>query len=211
MKIHPFTPKILLLSAIFLLLTACATQPASHAPLNESLPWATRVTQLQAITQWTLMGAVTLNTPKERTTASLNWKQNNQHYTLILFGPLGMGSLELQGKPGTVILKSAGKPTRQATTPEALMKEALGWSLPVRNLYYWVRGLPAPHVPATKTFDAYHHLTKLRQQGWTIKYLRYTAVNGIDLPSKISLQTPRIGAKITIAHWQLPAPSGKYY
>ena len=51
-------------------------------------------------------------------------------------------------------------------------------------------------------FDAYHHLVSLTQQGWNISYVNYTAVNGIDLPSKIILEHSALRVVIVITAWQ---------
>ena len=83
------------------------------------------------------------------------------------------------------------------------MQQVLGWQLPVTNLYFWVRGLPAPNSSASTTFDPYHHLIELEQQGWQIQYERYTAIQGIDLPSKLRLKRGQLQVKIVISSWKL--------
>lgn len=65
---------------------------------------------------------------------------------------------------------------------------------------------PRPTVvqqPSHQKFDAYHHLTQLKQSGWTIRYLRYTGVKNTDLPSKIFLTYPKLSLRIVVSQWQI--------
>ncbi len=131
------------------------------------------------------------------------WQQQKRDYQVSLFGPFGVGRTTLNGTPTALTLLAAGKEYK-AQTPERLMQQVLGWQLPVTNLYFWVRGLPAPNSPASTTFDAYHHLIELKQQGWQIQYERYTAIQGIDLPSKLRLKSGQLQVKLVISSWKLP-------
>lgn len=183
------------------LLTACATMPAKQAARNENLTWPQRQAQLQTINEWHLTGALAYRTPKEGQSASLVWQQTQKQYQINVFGPLGVGRISLLGTLGkNVVLTRDGK-TFTAHTPEALMQQQLGWHLPISNLYYWVRGLPAPGITKSVQFDAFHHITNLVQQGWIISYERYTAVNGTDLPSKFTLQHGNLTVKVVISQW----------
>ncbi len=110
-------------------------------------------------------------------------------------------TIDSDGK--NVRLQSANGHDNAATSAEALMQTELGWSLPLSNLYFWVRGLPAPNSAATKAYDTYNHLTKLTQQNWAIDYLRYTGVNNVDLPSKIYLNNDDIHVRIIISKWEI--------
>jgi outer membrane lipoprotein LolB len=183
-----------------LILTGCATLPASQSALNQHMSWPARQAQLKQLTSWHIAGATAIQTPQQALSASMTWQQQQQHYQIALFGPLGAGRVSLSGGPGNVTLLANGK-QYTAQSPEIIMQEVLGWQLPVNNLFYWVRGLPAPHLPSTPRFDAFHHLTQLRQQGWKIDYLRYTTVNNVDLPSLIKLQHADLIVKMVISHW----------
>lgn len=185
------------------LLAACATLPAKQGALNHHIPWPERKKQLSAIQHWQIEGAVAIKTPQHGQTASLNWQQQNHtDYQMSLFGPLGVGRVSLTGNTDGVTLL-ANNHQYQAKTPEALMQKMLGWHLPVRNLYYWIRGLAAPGFKAQLTFDTYQHLAKLEQQGWWVTYQRYTGVGRYDLPSLLQLQHGNLTVKIVISQWQL--------
>ncbi len=186
-------------------LASCATmQPASQLPQNQNVTWDSRATSLAKIQSWNLRGMIAIRTPKDSGSATLQWQQQQQNYYHIsLFGPLGSHSVEITGRPGNVTLASADGKTFHANSPEELLAQQLGWRLPISNLYYWVRGIPVPGAASQKSFDSYHHLTQLTQNGWSIRYLSYTAVNGVDLPSKIFMDNPQLNVKIIINQWQI--------
>lgn len=177
--------------------------PAKPGALNHLMSWPARQKQLRTIQHWQLNGAIAIKTAQQGQTASLSWQQlSRQNYHISLYGPLGAGRVTLTGHKDGVRLLANNK-LYQAKTPEALMQEMLGWQLPVGNLYYWVRGLPAPSLQAQVRFDSYHHLSRLQQQGWTVTYQRYTGVGHFDLPSLLTLQRQDLTVKIVISQWQL--------
>mgnify|MGYP001608112043 CR=1 FL=1 len=196
------TLKIIFLSILVAMLAACATMPASQSAYNQKMSWQARSNQLKKIKQWTIQGAVAIQRSNQAESAYLTWQQHNNNYTLHLFGPLGMGAVNITGQPGQFTLKNAQGQILQAKSPESLIQQEMGWTLPVSNLYYWVRGLPVPNLKATKQFDEYHHLIKLNQEGWQINYLQYTGIKGIDLPSKLTLKNPKLSLRLVINQWR---------
>jgi outer membrane lipoprotein LolB len=195
-----------LLSLIFLVaLTSCATIPSfkQPAPQNQSITWDNRVSTLSNIQNWDLKGLIAIRTNKDAVSANWQWQQKANHtYTISLFGPLGANSLQLTGEPNHVLLETSDGKKFTANSPESLLEQQ-GWRLPVSHLYYWIRGLPAPNIPAQKNFDAYNHLTTLIQQGWRIEYPRYLSIHNIDLPGKIVLTNAELNVKIIINQWNI--------
>ena len=195
--------KLLIVILFFSILTGCATTQKNPTAQNENIPWDNRVQTLSGIVDFDLKSMIAIRNQADAGSASLQWQQQNQRYHILIFGPLGTGSYELTGEPGKVELATSSGKRFYATSPESLLMQQTGWQLPVSNLYYWIRGLPVPNVPAEKNFDAYHHLILLKQQNWIIHYLNYTSVNHIDLPQKIFLENPRINVKIVVNQWQV--------
>lgn len=199
MRLFKFLP----IMVSWLWLSGCATTPMNQAPQNQTQSWDARTNALSQLTTWdmTALVAIQNTSPPNNITANLKWQQNNQNYTIVLFGPLGSGTATLTGGPHHVSLDTSDGKTYQASTPEALITQQTQWQLPVSSLFYWIRGLPAPEFPSEKQFDLYHHLLQLNQQGWVIHYARYTSLNQLDLPSKLTLSNPSLHVKIIIKSW----------
>jgi len=200
---HNALIKLLFIAAASLFIASCATSPVQPAPQNQSTAWGERVQALSKIQTWDLKGLIAIRTSRDAWTADWHWQQTHDNYSISLFGPLGSHAITLSGAPHQVMLQTSDGKKFTASNPESLLAEQLGWEIPISNLYYWVRGLPVPNMAAEKQFDSYHHLSFLTQQGWTIRYLRYTSVNQIDVPSKIFLENPALNVKIIINQWQL--------
>lgn len=186
-----------------LALSGCVTMPAKQHALNKHLSWEQRQTELSAIKAWTVKGAIGVHNKREGWSASVNWRQQQDSYKLQLYGPLGAGQVRLSGRPGSVSLTTADNKSAHASSGDQLLYQQTGWRLPVDNLRYWVRGIPAPGMPASENLDNYNHLRQLQQQGWTISYQRYTAVNGMDLPSKIQFVRGNVKIRLVISRWLL--------
>lgn len=167
------------------------------------MPWPQQQKQLKSLKQWSAEGSIGARSVNKGLNASFSWQQEYDNYTIQLFGPFGINRTQLIGNKQQVTLQTA-KETSTARNPELLLQKRTGWRLPVSNLYYWLRGLPAPNARYTHVLDANNHLTQLNQAGWTVTYLRYSAVNNIDLPAQILLANPQWQVRLVIKQWQLP-------
>ena len=192
----------LILVGYLLLLSGCITMPASQAPHNVSMSWPDRAQQLSKMNHWHIKGAMGIQTKDEASSASFDWQQDQENYQIRLFGPLGAGAIDLAGGPELATLKTSDGQQHTAASAEKLLLDETGWQLPISNLYYWIRGLPLPKMKAQIEFDEFNHISNMKQQGWSIKYLNYTAHKGIDLPSKLTIENIDLKVKIIISRWQ---------
>ncbi len=185
-------------------LASCTTLREQPSSLNQSISWQERTMTLTKLQSWDISAIMAIRTHagNEGGTANLKWQQRKKEYSLLLYGPLGADAIKISGQPGHVSLETADGKKFNASTPELLLAQQTGWQLPVSDLYYWVRGLPAKGSPANMQFDSYHHLIRLNQAGWTVDFLRYSAVNQIDVPTKMILENWRINVKIIVNQWQ---------
>ena len=197
---------------VFFLLNGCSTLfPRTQQPFNPNLSWKHRYHELNQMNQWNLQGSIAVHTPKKSFTAHLIWQQKSEgNYSITLFGPLGMNTVQITGSQGLFTLRTSSNQTLTAKSPEQLLFQELGWNLPLSNLYYWVRGLPAPSKQAILSWDAYHHVQTLQQARWQIRYLDYQSVGKNDLPTKITLQNDFISLRIAIHSWEVSAEMQKH-
>lgn len=175
---------------------------ASHRlPLATPHPASTESTA--ALSSWELSGALAARNQKRGWTAVLNWlQQGPNQYQIRLMGPLGGGSVIIEKHGNRVTFRDGGKKISSNNADELLQKKT-GVRLPVKNLYYWVRGLPAPGATQSIQRDANHYLTGFNQAGYSIAYSAYTSVSGMTLPSKIRLQGHGVLIKLVIKHWRI--------
>jgi outer membrane lipoprotein LolB len=180
-------------------LSSCAT----YTPTGQRPAWAEEQRQLAKITSWQINGSIGFKYATQTTMANLAWEQKNNNYEITLYSLLDLVSVRLEGDENRVVFWRSATKSITAKTPEKLMADQLGWSLPLTNLRYWVRGLPAPNYPYKATFGNDQNLTSIEQQGWQISYQRFTQVGNLNLPSKMVLINGQIQVKIIIKNWQI--------
>src|SRR5690606_22103807 len=123
---------------------------------------------------WGAEGKIALQLGKERESASFNWSQEHSNYSVHLFGPFGQGATWLRKTARGVTLESARNGVHQARTAEELMNNVLGWQVPVSNLQFWLRGLPAKKPkPTGLDRGAEGFVAELRQEGWQVSYSKH--------------------------------------
>lgn len=186
--------------AAALLLAGCATRPV--APVDD---WQQHRKQIATLDQWQLNGRLAVRLPEDSATSSLRWSQFPQRYRLDLSGPFGQGRIRIHGRPGRITLEQAGEEPLHADSAEQLIWQATGWTLPVGDLAYWVRGIPAPD---SEPDDWLHNerglLAELHQSGWQLTYEDYQSHEGRRLPGHITAERGDVHLTLAIRSWQLP-------
>lgn len=186
-----------------LLLASCTSlkTPNAHQTHYKTISWKKRQLALSQIQHWDINGAFSIQQHDKTNIAAYEWKQDKKNYQIRIHSSFNLYSVILTGAEGKASLSRASEKAVTASTPEKLMQKELGWSLPLNNLQYWIRGLPGPSKH-TSEFDPYGHLTSLDQQGWQIRFSRYLSVDGVDLPQLIMLNQGTLHVKIAIKHWK---------
>ncbi|WP_084155870.1 lipoprotein insertase outer membrane protein LolB [Halomonas halocynthiae] len=190
------------ITAALALLSGCATtQPPSSAQERSADQWQAQQSRVQQLQDWELNGKVGLRTPDESTSANIDWRQTPYYFRILLSGPAGTGRSVLEGRDGRVSM-STSEGRFEAVSPEALMQEQMGWSLPVSDLTDWVRGLPAHDRPHHMTEDALGFPATLEQNGWSIDYRQWSNFNDLWLPSKLVMDYDDLRVTLVVTRWQ---------
>lgn len=191
--------------SLALIVSGCATMESpfdrAAAPNNQALSSVERSAQLSRLDAWTTSGSVGITYQGKTDIGTFVWRQEGLYYDFRTYGPLNAASVRIEGRPGIATLWKNVSDSRSSSSPEALMREEMGWFLPLSNLRFWSRGLAAPNIPARKQFDRYGHLALLQQQGWTINYQRYQAVGDKDLPRNVLMTHGDLRVKIVFKKW----------
>lgn len=159
--------------------------------------------QLQEINVWQAKGKVSVTREGERKSASFSWLNKGESYDIHLHGPFGSGAVRLERRGNKITLVD-GKQKLQAASPEELLLTSTGWTLPLSELAWWIKALPAPKVPIlnTSTNDQ-GQLAHLQQQGWNLQFLNYEHVSGHVLPTKIIATHQDLKLVMAIKEWSL--------
>lgn len=208
--------------ALLLMISGCAHRGTFTPPPD----LVAHQQQLQNITHWELQGKLGIRTSNDNGSAALKWTQQVANYEINLSGPLGQKRMIITGAPGKVRLEQTGSEPMEAKTAEALVREAAGWTLPVTQLTYWVRGVPAPKQRITHLQQNESGLiAQLQQGGWSITYSNYqnypysaptlapataatatrsvTPSQTLSLPGRITAEHEDVRLILVIRAWQL--------
>ncbi len=185
-----------------LLLSSCAAR--MDIPVNED--WERRSQVLHSLQAWDFTGRIGVRDENESQSSRIRWQQRGDNYVINLWGTLNIGATEIIGSPDQVRLQQEGEAPLITDTPEQLIHEQLGYELPVSNLNYWIKGIPAPGSTATPIFNEDNQLISLLQSGWQIDYLGYTNYGIEALPTQVRMQKPPLRLDFVRLSWTLQGP-----
>ncbi len=187
--------------AVALLVAGCSVAPQRPLPESPENAWRDHAARLQAIREWSLSGRLVIQSGDEAWHANLHWEQRLDGFEITVSAPLGGGSVLLSGRPGQVVLQTSDDGIYVAPDPEQLLREVLGWVVPVGGLSSWVLGLPQPASPFSQQLDAFGRLEALDQASWHVEYRRYRQVEEWELPDKIYLASGDLRVRIAVSEW----------
>lgn len=175
--------------ALVTLISGCATGPQLTTQDPDAPPAAN-------LWQWRAQGKMAFRDAQQSQSANLDWQQQGARYELLLTGPLGQGATRLSGRPFNVTLTLSDGQQIKAASPEQLIQRGLQWPLPISNLVYWIRGLPAP--------GAYQSLGEhqFSQDGWHVSFSRYVEQGNLKLPSRLKVERQQWRLILVINQWQ---------
>lgn len=187
-----------------LLLAACAApQPQPWQGPANAAAWEARQPRLAALDYWRVEGRIAIAAGEEGGSGSLDWLQRGRYVDFQVSGPLGIGGFRVHGDDGWLTLQTDDGAVLRSANLEAELAWRLGYSIPIENLRYWVRGLPAPGEVDAMQLDANGRLRTLSQAGWRIQYTAYKATQGYQLPSRLIVEGEGVRLKLAIGEWQL--------
>jgi outer membrane lipoprotein LolB len=158
----------------------------SNKPLNPIDNLDRYQQKLAAVEDWQLKGRINVRVPGESDTVSVTWENNEPNYHIYLRGSLGIGATRIIGQPGQVRMERGGEEPVIRHSAEELLYTELGREIPISDLRYWIRGLPAPKPrPSQITVAEQGTLEFLQQAGWSLQYSDYIAVGPWNMPRKI--------------------------
>jgi outer membrane lipoprotein LolB len=152
---------------------------------------------------WVMHGRLGVSDGKDGGSGSFSWTQNGDHYEFVLRGPAISGAdFRLSGDPSQAVLEGMKSGPIHGPDAEALMRKALGWEVPLRDLRAWVLGLRADSGPAELSFGDNHLPSLLQQDGWTVDYREWDAGRQPALPTKVYAEKAPYKVKLSIESWQ---------
>ena len=182
------------------LLAGCATIPES-VPLPAIDSWDTRTTVLGDLEDWQFRGRIAVKAGDEGFNGKFNWSQNGDAFNATVGGPLGMGTVRIEGDGRTVVLTDKDGVETVLQNAEVELQYRYGWTIPVGSLRYWALGIPDPGEPAITEVDDNGLLLRLEQRNWVVEISRYREGGGQQMPRILSATNPDTRVRMVIDRW----------
>ena len=171
--------------------------------------WQAHARDLARFQTWSMVGSLVVRSKDDASRVTLRWRQKRASYHLRITTLLGAGVLELEGSEAGVEARFADGRRVRAESPEALLEEEVGWSVPLGGLRYWMVGAPAPgRAGGTMEIDSEGRLARLEQSGWTVIYEKYRSLDGLALPARVRFSNGSVGGTVAVRRWKAePEPA----
>lgn len=183
-----------------LLLAGCAaTRPAVDLPPINS--WDARVDVLGGVEEWEFRGRVAVKAGDEGFNGKFGWVQDDDAFSATVSGPLGMGTVRVEGNGRTIVLTDKDGVRTELEDAEFELQLRYGWTIPIESLRYWALGIPDPDLPAVTEFNDDGQLARLEQGGWIVQISRYREGGGQQMPRILSATNPDTRVRMVIDRW----------
>jgi len=192
----------IVLCAIALLLGACAPVRVRENPAALAAQTA-RETALAKQLQWTITAHIAVSNGSDGGSGELLWRRDGANYAFSVRAPVTGKTWNLSGDATHAVLEGVDPQPDTDSDPERLLRERLGWDVPLKDLVAWIRGLRAPGAMASVQYDERNRPAVIEQGGWKIEYRDWFADRDPVLPRKVFASRGTARVRVAISQWSL--------
>jgi outer membrane lipoprotein LolB len=183
-----------------LVLAGCATT-RQGIELPDISGWEQRNAVLGDLRSWEFIGRIAVKAGDEGFNGKFNWTQRDEAFNATVSGPLGIGTVRIEGEGRSVTLTDKDGDTAILDDVESELLYRYGWTIPVMSLRYWALGIPDPAMTAVTEFDDSGRLIRLHQSNWIVEISRYRDGGGQSMPRILSATNPDTRVRMVIDQW----------
>lgn len=184
------------------LLAACAPVRVKQSAATPAALAAqqARETEFAPRTRWTVNAQFGVQNGRDGGSGDLEWHQDGASYTFNVRAPNGR-VVRLTGDADRAVLEGVEDKPLVDRDPERLLRERVGWDVPIAALRDWVRGLRAPGAQAALTFNEADLPATMEQDGWQIEYRDWFTDRNPPLPKRVFATSGKNRVKLSIENW----------
>ena len=183
-------------------LAACAPVRVKESAETNSAQSA-REAKLATMKSWTLTAHIGVSDGKDGGSGELVWKQNGDNYDFTVHAPVTGKTWKLSGDESHAMLEGVDAQPDTGSSPDRLLKDRLGWDVPLAQLSDWVRGLRAKGSAANTTYDAQNLPAVIEQDGWKVEYRDWFTDRNPPLPKKVFATRGNSRVRVSIEDWSI--------
>ena len=193
-------------SAVFglvVLLAACSGPQVRRAEPGASdgalAAQAQRESELALRDDWSMTGKIAVSDGNDGGSGRIDWRQDGERFRIEIRAPVSRRTWRLSGGPDGATLEGLDEGTRTGPDAEALLREAVGWTVPVADMVAWARGARGRGA-ARVEFDDAGRLSALEQRGWKVEY-RAWIEGDPALPKKVFAASGERRVRLVVERW----------
>lgn len=163
--------------------------------------WEARRAVLGGIDEWEFKGRIGVSAGEEGFNGNLRWWQKGELFRASVSGPLGIGTVRMEGNDETVTVTDDDGEVTELEDADAELQAMYGWTIPVASLRYWALGIPDPASPAETEFNEHGRLARLEQRDWSVTISDYREDGGRPMPRRVTAENHDTRVRIVIDNW----------
>lgn len=152
---------------------------------------------------WRLEGRIGVQTANDAWQANLFWEHDTDQDRLRVSGPFSQGMVSIVLQKDLIYINEGGGVTELSRDPNAMLKERLGFAVPLSSLRYWIVGLPDPNHIHTPVYGEAGSWLGFRQAGWILRFQNFTIVEDRAMPQKMVIQGRDVKLKLVADSWRI--------
>ena len=186
-----------------ILLSGCAPLEAPREEVVDAQRtqlWEAHQRQVEKLTDWGLEGRFGIQWPDGQVQGGLQWHQTGDVFELRLSGPFGLNPTRVVGDlhTGQAVLHEGETETRGAI--ETVMRQHLGFVLPLAEMADLVRGIPTSETGQI-VLDEQARAVRILQNDWEIEYRDYSCCEAPTLPGRIRFAQDALRGVLVVRVW----------
>jgi outer membrane lipoprotein LolB len=155
------------------------------------------------IKSWSMDGRIGVQAADQAWQADLYWEHDAAQDRLRISGPLSQGLVSIVVQKDLIYVNEGNGVTRLSRDPDTMLRQRLGFAVPLTSLRYWMMGVPDPEKSSLPMAGEGGGAGGFQQSGWRIYPDNLASVDGWMLPQKLRAQGAGVKLKILADNWQL--------
>jgi outer membrane lipoprotein LolB len=181
-------------------LTACAPVRVRETAATSASQDA-REAALVPRAHWQMDAHISVSDGRDGGSGDLEWEQDRARYSFTVRAPVTGKTWKLTGDAQHARLEGVEPQPVYGDDPQRLLRDRLGWDVPLDALGSWARGLRVPGARAEVQYDAQNLPAVLEQDGWKIEYRDWFLDSQPPMPRKLFATRGNARVRIGIERW----------
>jgi len=185
-------------------LAGCQTWSSRNGPAS-AMPQAAingRVIASGALNAWTMQGRIAVSDGSDGGSGRLEWRQDGPRFDVQLSAPVTRRSWRLVGDASWVRLEGLDEGAVEGPDATQLLRQSVGWELPVESLVDWMKGVPSRGA-FDGDWDEQGLPRRIVQCDWVIEYRDWFHDLTPPLPRKVFAQSGKHRVRLVVERWDV--------